>query len=212
MKIRGLTIVWTACALLAPMAVHAQQQPPAVTAGFNVETLAAELAQLLPGDVGIPGAGARAGARAGGGGQQARTASGGQGAAAALRVEKDPQLALTPEQVGKLIPVFEGLKANPMPSPAAARKIQASVDSILTGAQKEGIEQYRRTRGEMQKQFQARLQQAGGGQGSAAGGQNGTASGGAPGPARPQLTPLERRARIVDAFLAALRETGGEGK
>jgi hypothetical protein len=252
MRIRSFSIVVTAFALASPFAARAQQ-PPVPTAGFNAETLVTELSLFLPGDINLLGgagraAGQQAGAAARTGGQQGSgaaqgapgaaqgapgAAQGGQRAAGAaanqFRIEKDPKLAFTQDQIAKLIPVFEGLKTNPMPSPTSAKKIQSTVDSVLTKAQKAGIEDARKAREEMIKQFQTRLQQAGaaGGAAGAAAGQGGQfrqgtaagqggadAQGGAAGQAgagaqgaRPQqLTPAERRARFVEAFLAALQE------
>lgn len=82
-----------------------------------------------------------AGLLAGGGGQ------GGQ-QRAPFRIERDPALFLTPDQIDALLPVMKDLKASPFPTPSRAKAIQAKVDAVLSKAQKAAWD---RTRKDLEK-------------------------------------------------------------
>jgi hypothetical protein len=143
-----------------------------------------------------------------------------QGRGNLFRPKRDPGLFFTAGQAALLLPLMQALRNNPYPTPSAARKLLAAVDDILTAAQKKARDGFRadsdraiaqagRQAGtgqfqnlqnmspQQQKEFldglpadqrariQARLQQQSGG---------------------PRLGPLERRQRVIDAFIRALRE------
>ena len=123
-------------------AASAQQPFPSLQGGFSVEKLLFELSLFLPERQGAPGAfgggGAGGGGTGGGAGGTARQggASGAQGAPAPFRVPRDPALFLTGEQIAKVLPIMNDLKASAFPTPSRAKTIQAGVDGVLTKAQK----------------------------------------------------------------------------
>ena len=163
-------------------------------------------------------AGAGGGAQGGGAGSGAGGAgaggAGGPGAGAqrfTFNFSRDPTLFLTKDQITSLIPILTALRENPMPTPSKARQVQASVDALLTVAQKaeygqfqKAVEQarqsfpdFRTMTPEQRQQFldslpadqRQRLQAF-----LSRSGQQG------------QLTPLELRQRQLDAFVKALQE------
>jgi hypothetical protein len=102
--------------LLAGGSTAAAQQPfPPAQGGFSVEGLLFELSLFMPE-------------------RQGGTAR--QGAPSPFRFERDPALSLTGEQIAKILPIMNDLKAKPFPTPSRAKTIQAGVDGVLTKAQK----------------------------------------------------------------------------
>jgi len=188
--------------LAASFTVFAQAPAPGGTGpppqGFTVQTLISRLSLFVPEN--LTQGGYQFGGRAsmtGGQGTGAQGSSGqGQGGLAMQRAPfqftRDPTLFLTRDQVAKLLPIVQGLKANPMPSPSKARQVEASVDAILTVAQKAEWDQFQKA---MDKFRQSLRQQA------SEGGQQRMQQGGGP-----QLTQLQRRQRQVDGFLKALQD------
>ena len=173
-------------------------------------------------------AGAGGGAQGGGVGSGAGGAgaggAGGPGAGAqrfTFNFSRDPTLFLTKDQITSLIPILTALRENPMPTPSKARQVQASVDALLTVAQKAEYGQFQKAVEQARQSFQ---QNRGGGQSFpdfrtmtpeqrqqfldslpadqrqrlqaflSRSGQQG------------QLTPLELRQRQLDAFVKALQE------
>jgi flagellum-specific peptidoglycan hydrolase FlgJ len=51
-------------------------------------------------------------------------------------VPRDPALFLTGDQIAKILPIMNDLKASAFPTPSRAKTIQAGVDGVLTKAQK----------------------------------------------------------------------------
>lgn len=119
-------------------------------------------------------AGAAGGAQAGAG----QAGAGGQGNGArrqVLQFTRDQKLFLTKDQITRLLPILQGLRENPMPSPTKARKVESDVDAILTAAQKAEWAGF-------QKQLES-FQQSAQRQGGAAGGTGAAGSGAAGGSA-----------------------------
>jgi hypothetical protein len=110
---------------------------------------------------------------------------------------RDPKLFLDLEQIGTLLPLLQALYQNPFPTPEAARKLQATVDGLLTSGQRSALEGFRKERDALIARFH---RQAGAGQG-----------GPGQGPAQPgsgprRLTPLEWRQRLIEAFIGLLNQ------
>ena len=102
--------------LLAGGSTAAAQQPfPPTQGGFSVEGLLFELSLFMP-------------ERQGGAARQ--------GAPSPFHFNRDPALSLTGEQIAKILPIMNDLKAKPFPTPSRAKTIQAGVDGVLTKAQK----------------------------------------------------------------------------
>jgi hypothetical protein len=102
--------------LLAGGSTAAAQQPfPPTQGGFSVEGLLFELSLFMP-------------ERQGGAARQ--------GAPSPFHFNRDPALSLTGEQIAKILPIMNDLKAKPFPTPSRAKTIQAGVDGALTKAQK----------------------------------------------------------------------------
>lgn len=199
------------------------QQIPSLQGGFTVEKLLFELSVFMP---------QRQGGSGGAGGPQAPAA---QGAAPAqrgtqFRLTRDPALFLTGDQIAALLPIMKDLKASPFPTPSRAKTIQASVDGVLTKAQKAGWE---KTMKDLEK-AQASAQGQSGGQG----GQGGFRNFATMTPeeqkqlldrlpedqrkafqdrmkaaqADAKLTPEQRRVRQIDRFIQELEDRAAEIK
>ena len=170
--------------------------------GFSSGQLVAQLSLYLPEDA-TRGMFAGRGAQGGGQGQAGPGAS----FRSQLNFTRDPKLYLTKDQIGKLLPILVSLRENPMPTPSGAKKFQADVDGILTQEQKAEYERFRKAVQDLMQRFR---QQAGA---------NGAGPGAGPGdgqrPAQdaagPQLTPLQRRQRQLDAFIKVLQQRQLQG-
>jgi len=237
MKRYGIVLISLAAFLASSLAAWAQAPAPggATTQGFTVETLVSQLSLYLPEDAtqgmiggfgGARGAGQAAGqganaqsGRAQGTGQtQGQAGAGGAaGFGQLFNFTRDPKLFLTKDQIAKLLPILTALKANVMPTPSKAKQVQASVDAILTAAQKAEYDKYQKQMAkameEIRKQFAASGASGAGnaaGQGGFAGEQAQGGQAGQAGQQRQggaaQVTPLERRQRQLDAFIKALQE------
>ena len=156
--------------------------------GFSVPGLVAELSLFLPAEA-------------------TRRPSGQQGQSGhqrpAFQFTRDPKLFLTHDQVAKLLPILSALRDDPMPTPSRARQVQADIDAILTPAQKAEYEQFRKALENLRQNFSR----------SGAQGQNGGAAqnrpaqnGGVP------LTTLERRQRLLDAFITIMQDRMRESR
>jgi hypothetical protein len=182
----GRMLIWAGLAagllLIAPRG-HAQAQ------GYSVPAMLMELSIFLP--EGPGGFAARPP-------QEERRGAGRLSEMRALvENHRDPRLSLDLEQIGTLLPLLQALYQNPFPTPAAARKLQATVDGLLTSGQRSALDSFRKERDALIAQFH---QQAGAGQG-------GTTQGSAqPGSGPCQLTPLERRQRLIEAVIGLLNE------
>jgi len=242
MKRYTIIIALAATALLAGTAAWAQAPAPGGTApqGFTVETLLSQLSLYLPEDAlptgglggfgrGGTGTGTAQGAAAGSGttaqgGATARsgtTAQGGQNFGQLFQYKRDTKLFLTKDQITKLLPVLQGLRDNPVPTPSKAKAVQASVDGILTVAQKAEYADYQKQMAkafeEIRKQFAAAQSGSGPGAGTGAGPAGGFGGGQDPNGAQAgqqrqgstggtQLSLTERRQRELDAFIKALQD------
>jgi hypothetical protein len=209
---RLMKIALAAAVLLAAAGMAAAQT---AASGFNVQDLIMKLSLYLPEDMA----------------QGARTQNAPAQGAAQTRPQfqytRDQKLYLTRDQTSNVIPILQGLRENPMPSPTKAKKIESDVAAILTAAQKSEYDKYQKA---MEK-FRQSLQQpgtAGAGAGqpqnfqnmtdaqrqefinslpaeqrqqlqqrAARGGQTGT--GGAP------ISQTERRQRQLDEFITVLQ-------
>jgi hypothetical protein len=210
--------VFLAAAMAAASAAAWAQAGGAPAAqGFNAQTLVAELSIFLPEEstrAMVTGMGGRGGS--GGSAQGAGQSAQGARSFPQMQFTRNPKLFLTADQVRKLLPIMTGLRDNPMPSPSKARQVQASVDAILTAEQKAEYADYRAQMQKMVDQLRQRMSAAAGGSG-ASGGMGGAQTGGqdqgqaqaggrAGGQGGQQLTPLERRKRQLDAFVAVLQD------
>jgi hypothetical protein len=193
-------------------AAFAQVPGGQLRAGFSVESLISQISLYLPPDatqgmysgLGRGGAGASATGQAAGQTQGAARA-GTSGFRSLFQFTRDEKLYLTKDQLSKVLSVFTSLKDNPMPTPSKAKDIQASIDAILTVAQKAEFADYQK---QMQKAIDQFRQQYAANGSSAAGGQTGQTT--QPGQQRSgstgALTPLERRQREVTAFVKILED------
>jgi len=226
MKVYRVSLIVLVGLLVAGAVAFAQTPGATAQQGFTVETLISQLSLYLPeeatqgmlggfGRGGAPGGGAGAtGAASGAGTGTTAQGAARQGFAQAFQFTRDAKLYLTKDQINKLLPIFTGLKDNPMPTPSKAKTIQASVDAILTAAQKAEYAAYQKQMekaiADMRKQFAAS---------GASGAPGATGAGGFPGGAdqagqartgqgggAAQMTPLERRQREVDAFIKVLQD------
>jgi hypothetical protein len=181
------------------------------TQGFTVEGLISQISLYLPEDS-FQGFGgfdraAQPGTGAQGSGQQ-DTAR--QNLRQLFQFERDPKLFLTREQIAKLLPVFQALRQNPLPTPSKAKQIQADVDAILSVAQKAEYTRYQKQMEkafeEIRKQFAASAAGSSGQAGNGAFANRDAQGQGANGQDRQgaQLTPTERRQRELDAFIKVL--------
>jgi hypothetical protein len=226
MRIHRSIIIAALGLLVAGSAAWAQSTGATAAQGFNVQTLISKLALYLPEDA-VQGMGGFGGQRAGGG--AAGTA--GTMQRAPFQFKRDTKLFLTKEQITKLLPILTSLRENPMPTPSKAKQVEASVDGILTAAQKAEYDQFQK---EMQKFRESFRSQTGAGGASGTGQQNpdfqnmtdaqrqeflnslpeearqrfqngGAGAGGASGGGA-QLTPLQQRQRQLDAFIQVLQD------
>ncbi len=234
---RVMGVLAVAAALAAAPAASAQATGPgaggAPRQGFSVPVLISQLSLYLPeestqglgfgfgrgGGGGQGGAGQGAGAAAGqsAGGATAQGAQAGTGAAAGaqrfrqlFQYTRDPKLYYTKDQITKLLPILQGLRDNPILTPSKAKDLQASIDALLSVAQKAEYADYQKQMqkaiDEIRKQFAASGSGGtGAGGGGAAGAQAGQAGsqqqgGGA------QLTPTQRAQRQLDAFIKVLQD------
>jgi hypothetical protein len=234
MKRYVFVIALAAASLIAGSAAWAQfPNPGGAQQGFTVETLLNQISLYIPEDQVPATAAFGRGGQGGTGGQgtqgaqgSAGTARTGQAAGAGqnlrqlFQFKRDTKLYLTKDQIGKLIPVLQGLKDNPVPTPSKAKSIQASVDGILTVAQKAEYAEYQKQMqkalDEMRKQFQSQSGGTGTGAGAGATG-GGTAQGGGFGgqgadangqqraaPTQAQI--IDRRKAELDAWIKVLQD------
>jgi hypothetical protein len=212
-----------AAVLVIAAAAWAQAPGPGATPtqGFTVETLISQISLYLPEEStqGLGGFGR------GGGQEGGQQAAGQQGSAQQntarqnfrqlFQFTRDPKLFLTKDQIAKLVPIFQALRQNPLPTPSKAKQVQSDVDATLSVAQKAEYKQYQeqmqKAFEEIRKQFAASSSGTGSGQtgtgGTMSGNAQGQASGGQ-GQTRQgtQLTPTERRQRELDAFIKVLQD------
>jgi hypothetical protein len=218
--------------LLAGGSAASAQQPPSLQGGFSVEKLLFELSLFMPERQGAPGAfgggGAGGGGMGGGAGGTARQGGAGGGQGAPFHFNRDPALSLTGDQIAKILPIMNDLKASAFPTPSRAKTIQAGVDGVLTKAQKAGwdklLKDLEKARGDSQGQ---------GGQGQGGGRNFATMT-----PeeqkqlldrlpedqrkafqermkaaqAEAKLTPEQRRVRQIDRFIKELEDRAAELK
>jgi hypothetical protein len=235
MRIHRSLIIAALGLLVAGSAAWAQSTGATAAQGFNVQTLISKLALYLPEDA-VQGMGGFGGQRAeGAGGAGSQTGQGAAGTAgtmqrAPFQFKRDTKLFLTKEQITKLLPILTSLRENPIPTPSKAKQVEASVDGILTAAQKAEYDQFQK---EMQKFRESFRSQTGAGSASGTGQQapdfqnmtdaqrqeflnslpeearqrfqNGGQRGGA-GAGGAQLTPLQQRQRQLDAFIKVLQD------
>jgi hypothetical protein len=151
---------------------YSQAGSPAT--GFSVPAMIDELAILFPQPAGQQG--------------QARP----NGPRELLDTPRDPGLFFSLAQVNALLPLLQALWQNPFPTPPAAKKLQSTVDGLLTPAQRSALEKYRRSRGELMAQA----------------GQRGTAGAGSamPGSAGGGPTPLLRRRVLIEGLIGMLQQ------
>jgi hypothetical protein len=216
MKRHAFVLLAGLALVVAAASAGAQTPGGAMTQGFNVQTLISQLSLYLPEDSTrgmYSGFGGRG--QAGQAAQTGQGAQAGQGASAGarrfpqLQFTRDPKLFLTREQIAALLPILLDLKANPMPTPSKAKTVQASVDAVLTVAQKAEYADFQKQVQKMIADFRAQMAANGGSTGSgqfggAAG--NGQGQGGAGANGGAQMTPLQRRQRQVDAFVRVLQD------
>jgi len=215
-------VIMGACMLSAAL-LGAQDAGPAPAQGFSAQTLVSQLSLYLPeestrnmnaGAAGRSG-GARAGSAPGAGNGQGAQA-GGRGFAP-VQFTRDPKLFLTRDQITRLLPVLTALKDNPLPSPSAARKVEAEVAAILTDAQKAEYADYSAQMQKAMEQLRQRMSaSAGSATGSTAGAGGATGAGGqgeaVPAGAQQRaaggalLTTLQRRQRQLEAFIVVLKD------
>ena len=117
----------------------------------------------------------------------------GPGPSSLLSDFRDPKLFFDLAQVDALIPLMQALYQNPFPTPASARKLQAATDGLLTPAQTGVLDRFRAERDRLAARYR---QEAAGGGSSQRPAQAGGRS----------LTPLERRQRMIEAFVALLKQ------
>jgi hypothetical protein len=194
MKKYGFPLLVLAGVLGATVAVEAQSPGPGGATpmqGFTSSALVAQLSLYLPPEATRGMFGGR------GGGQDG-------GVRSQLAFTRDPKLYLTKDQIGRLVPILSSLRENPMPAPSRARQIRADVDGILTQGQKAEYEQFRKAMQDLIQRF--RQQAAANGGGGSAG--PGTVDGQRPGQdgTGPQMTPLQRRQRQLDAFIKVMQD------
>ena len=206
-------------ALLVGTAAWAQAPGPGaggpVRPGFSVPVLLSELSLFLPQEstqgLLFRGGGGQGGGQ-GGNGQTA--VQGGQRAQQfrqLLQYNRDPKLYFTKEQIAALLPLLQALRQNPILTPSKAKEFQASVDALLSVAQKAEYADYQKA---MQKAFeQIRQQFAAQGAGGGTGGQGQAGSAGATAgqgtgqqQGGSQLTPTQRAQRQLDAFIKVLQD------
>jgi hypothetical protein len=205
MKTHGFPLLVLAGVLGTAVAAQAQAPGPGGPTpmqGFTSTALVAQLSLYLPPEATRGMYGGRGAGQ--GGGTQGGAGQGG-GSRSALAFARDPKLYLTKDQIGRVLPILLSLRENPMPAPSRARQIQADVAGILTQAQKAEYERFRQAVQDLMQRFRQQAAANGGG-GPAAG--PGAMEGQRPGQdgAGPQMTPLQRRQRQLDAFIEVLRQ------
>jgi hypothetical protein len=172
--------------ILAVFAGYAQAGAGSPGQGFSVSAMMTELSIFLPeGPVGAPRGNGRQGP---GRLSELRTL---------LQSHRDPKLFFGLEQVNALLPLLQALYQNPFPTPAAARKLQATVEGLLTPAQRSVLDKFRRERDALIAQARQQGGEAAGGpaQGPAQRGSSGQ-----------QLTPLQRRQGMIEALIGMLNQ------
>ncbi len=191
--------------LLAVGAAWGQAPGPAGAGprGFSSPMLIAQLSLYLPEEATRDverGFGGRAGGQAG----QGQT--GQAGAFPRLQFTRDPKLFLTKEQIAALLPILTALRANPMPTPSGARKVQADVDAVLTAAQKAEWEDFQRKIEALIEQFRQRM-----GTNGASGGPRELTGPDGTGDGAPRMTQVQRRQRQLDSFIKVLQDSVRQG-
>jgi hypothetical protein len=118
----------------APSSPNAPLSPNAIDQGFTSQALVLELSLLLPQDV-LQRGPAQPGPR--------KPPVGQAQAPRPNPIARDARFFLTRDQADRLVPILQGLRENPMPSPAKAKRIASEVDSILRADQKAEIKRVR---------------------------------------------------------------------
>jgi hypothetical protein len=238
-KYRFIAAVVAAVSLVAASAASAQVPGPGPggtpVQGFSVPLLINELSLYLPEEStrGLGGFGGRGGAGGAQGGQ-ANGAAAGQGAQAGgaagqgtggqraqgfrqlLQFTRDPKLYFTNDQITKLLPILQGLRESPILTPSKAKLLQASVDALLSVAQKAEYADYQKQMQKAIEEIRKQYAASGGGQGAngqgsgansgaGAGQQGQPSSGNGPSGASP-LSATQRAQRQLDAFMKVLQE------
>jgi hypothetical protein len=167
--------------LLASVAFYGYSQAGTPEPGFSVPAMIGELAIFLPES---PTSAQQPE------GQQAPSRP--NGLRALVQSHRDPRLFFDLAQVDSLLPLLQALWQNPFPTPHAAKKLQATLDGLLTPAQRAALERFRRERDEL---IARAGQQAGGAGGSQQ-----------PGSAGRETTPLLRRQAMIEALIGRLKQ------
>jgi hypothetical protein len=198
----------------APDSSGRSSATPFASQGFSVPGMLLELSLFLPEATrplggaqggGLPGgqSGSRAGAGPQGGALQAggpRGGGGQQGGGLRSLVSdlRDPKLFFDRAQLDTLIPLMQALYQNPFPTPTSAPKLRAALEGMLTPAQERTLERFRSERDRLAAR---RRQEPGGQQAAGEGSLQRQPDGGGR-----NLTPLERRQRMIAAFSALLKQ------
>ena len=221
MKKQRIILALAVAGLIAGSAAWAQAPGPggAPAQGFSVPVLISQLSLYLPPEAtqGLGGFGRAGGGQGGaqGTGAQGTRTQGGQDFRQLFQFTRDPKLYLTKDQIAKLLPILQGLRENPILTPSKAKQVQASVDALLSVAQKAEYADYQKQTQkaieEMRKQFAASGQGTGSGQAAGGGGGQGADGGqGATGQQRQgggtQMTATQRAQRELDAFIKVLQD------
>ncbi len=207
MKRHAFVLLAGLALIVAAAPAGAQTPGGMMMQGFNVQTLITQLSLYLPEDStrGMY-AGRGQGTQAGQGAPAGQASAGGR-RFPQMQFTRDPKLFLTKEQIAALLPILLDLKANPMPTPSKARTVQASVDTVLTVAQKAEYADFQKQVQKMIADFRAQMAANGGAAGSGqSAGAAGNGQGGAGAGGGSQMAPLQRRQRQVDAFVQVLQD------
>jgi len=172
---------------LAPWA-HAQSPAASAQQGFTVQAFIGEVSLFLPPGMLRPAQGFGRGP----GQAQQGTQQGSPQGRPQLQFTRDPKLYLTKDQVDKISPIVASLKDNPMPSPAKAKDVQSGLDAVLSAAQKAEYADYQKAIAKFRADMQSRR---------SASGQQGAPQGA---PLGAQMSQLQRRQRMIEAFIKAL--------
>jgi hypothetical protein len=211
MKKYGIMVATALGLLFVAASAGAQAPGGTMMQGFNVQALISEVSLFLPEE-------STRGMYGGRGGAAGQGAQGGQGAQSGmirfpqLQFTRDQKLFLTKDQIAKLLPIFLALKDNPMPTPSKAKEAQASVDAILTVAQKAEYADFQKQMQKAIEDFRKQMSASGAMTGAGQSGGGGTdaqrqaGQGRSGGTGGAQMTALQRRQRQIDAFVKVLQD------
>lgn len=178
--------VWIAAAvavfLTAASSAFAQNTPapggntgPTFVQGFSLERMLRDLSIFLPAD------------KANQFQMQGRGGTLQGGSPSPIPVMREPRLFFTAAQIDALLPILQALYRSPFPTPSQVWKLEATVDGILTLAQKAARDMYRKNLpDDMRQRTQQRMQQEGS--------------------AMTNLTPLQRRQQLIENFAKMLAD------